>query len=156
MSLGNLGTFTGRKGADKEQCRDTHTHTHTHTHSQREKEREEIPNCREKTQILWRRAMINLATQRVVFVAAKSNSLTLAIFSVVCGICCFCVCVCVCVLGGGGGGRNRQAGCLSGLVLLIPWGISIETRGAAVLDHFPGADVTPQVAFSTVGREHER
>lgn len=33
---------------------------------------------------------------------------------------------------------GRQADSLMGLLPLIPWGISIETRGAAVLDHFPG------------------
>lgn len=40
MSLGNLGTFAGRKGTDKEQCRHTHAHT--------QKSREEILNCRER------------------------------------------------------------------------------------------------------------
>lgn len=51
--------------------------------------------------------MINLATQRVVFVAAKSNSLMLAIFSAVCGIYYyFCACVRVCV---GGAEIGRQA-----------------------------------------------
>lgn len=43
--------------------------------------------------------MINLATQRVVFVAAKSNSLLLAIFSAVCGMYYFCARVTVCVAG---------------------------------------------------------
>lgn len=101
MSLGNLGTFTGRKGADKEQCRLTDTHTHT----PREEERRDIELLR-KTHILWRRAMINLATQRLVFVAAKSNSPMLAIFSVVCGICYFCACVRECV---GGAEIGRQS-----------------------------------------------
>lgn len=68
------------KGADKEQCRRT------------QKTRE----VWRKTRILWRRAMINLATQRVVFVAEKSNSLMLAIFCVVCGVFYFCARVRVC------------------------------------------------------------
>lgn len=63
------------------------------------------------------------------FVAAESNSLMLAIFTVVCGVSGVKVCV--------GGGRNRQAGCLSGLFLLILWG-PWRRRGAAVLDHVPG------------------
>lgn len=79
--------------------------------------------------------MINLATQRVVFVAAKSNSLMLAIFSVLCGIYCSCACVRVCV---GGAEIGRQAGRRSlGIVAANSVG-PIETQGAAVLDHFPG------------------
>lgn len=67
----------------------TKNNAHTDTHRKKKVSR--------KTQILRRRAMINLATQRVVFVAAKSNSLMLAIFSVVCCICYSCACVTVCV-----------------------------------------------------------
>lgn len=48
----------------------------------------------------------------------------------VCGIGCSCACV--------GRGRNRQAGCLLGSLLLIQWGISVETGAAAALDHFLG------------------
>jgi len=63
MSLGNLGTLSGRKGADKEQCRDSLSLTHTHTHTlEKRKKTEEISKLERKKQILWRRAVINLAT----------------------------------------------------------------------------------------------
>lgn len=70
MSLGNLGTFAGRQGADKEQCRQAHTF-------REDGRRERHRNCRE---ILWQGAMINLAAQRAAFVAAISNRVTLAVF----------------------------------------------------------------------------
>lgn len=55
--------------------------------------------------------MINLATQRVVFVAAKSNSLLLAIFSVVCSMYYFCARVTVCVAGAETGRQAVSGDC---------------------------------------------
>lgn len=55
--------------------------------------------------------MINLATQRVVFVAAKSNSLLLAIFSAVCGMYYFCARVTVCVAGAETGRQAVSGDC---------------------------------------------
>ena len=92
--------------------------------------------------------MINLATQRVVFVAAKSNSLMLAIFSVACGVYYFCACDRVFV------GR-AEIGRQSLRIAAANSVGSIETRGCCSFGSLPGADVTPQVAFSKVGREHE-
>lgn len=75
--------------------------------------------------------MVNLAAQRIVFMAAESNSIMLAVFGAVYGMCCFCACAAT--------GRNRQTGCLLGMLLLILWGMCVvyRDRGCSSFGSFP-------------------
>lgn len=111
MSLGNLGTFAGRKGADKEQCRRTHMHTHrkaekrywtvekdTNTVAESDDKFSHTKSCFCGCKIKQSLAgNLQCGVRYVLFLRACHS------------VCCR--------------GRNRQAGCLWGLLLLIPRGL---------------------------------
>lgn len=65
-----------------------------------------------------------------------------------CGVCCFCACA--------GRGRNRQGGLSHGRVVSNSVGNLCGDGELELWNASPRPDVTPQVAFSTVGQEHGR